>query len=98
MKKWLIVGSLVLILLVSMYLTKPTEDRYTLWVLGVMSERIGSDQPLEELALEMFGEQLVNTNTEHADYLFFTVHSTEFKGKEMKFIGIFNTFLPIKKF
>lgn len=96
MKKWIIVSVVIMVVLFSsMYLTKPTEEMYTEWLLGVVSEKAGANQPLQKNALKIFGKKMIETSSEYNDYVIFTIHKTKFSGKEIKFIGIYHSFVPI---
>lgn len=97
LKKWIVSVVVMVVLLSSMYLTKPTEDMYADWLLGVVIEKAGANQPLQETTLKIFGKKMIENNSEYNDFVFFTIHKTQFKGKEMKFIGVYNSFVPIMK-
>ncbi|WP_341356789.1 hypothetical protein [Rossellomorea sp. y25] len=98
LKKWIVVSvAVIVILLGSMYVTKPTEDKYAEWLLSVVSERVGANQPLENKTLKALGEKMIKSNSEYHDYVFFTVHTTRFMGKEMTFIGVYGSFVPVRE-
>ncbi|MCA1063725.1 hypothetical protein LCL98_09780 [Rossellomorea aquimaris] len=95
MKKWIVSAAVMVALMSSMYMTKPTEDMYAEWLLEKMSERMGVNQPLENETLKALGEKMIISNSEYTEYVFFTVHTTEFMGKDMKFVGVFRVFVPV---
>lgn len=97
LKKWIVSVVVMVVLLSSMYLTKPTEDMYADWLLGVVIEKAGANQPLQETILKIHGKNIIENNSEYNDFVFFTIHKTQFQGKEMKFIGVYNSFVPIMK-
>ncbi|BCB05157.1 hypothetical protein [Bacillus sp. KH172YL63] len=95
MKKWIVSAAVTVALLSSMYMTKPTEDMYAEWLLGVMGERMGINQPLENKTLKGLGERMIKSHSEYRDYVFFSVHRTEFMGRDMRFVGVLGVFVPV---
>ncbi len=93
-KKWIILCS-VIVLSAIMYMTKPSQDDYTAWLLENMSDRMEGQSPMMSMGLSLFGEQMIENRTEVNDYLLFNTFKTEFRGKELKFIGVFHTFIPL---
>ena len=47
------------------------------------------------MGISLFGEQMIENHTEVHDYLLFNTFKTEFRGRELKFIGVFHTFIPL---
>ncbi|BCB05160.1 hypothetical protein [Bacillus sp. KH172YL63] len=95
MKKWIVSAAVMVALLSSMYMTKPTEDMYAEWLLEVMSERMGVNQPLENRMLKGLGKKMIKSHSEYRDYVFFSVHRTEFMGRDMRFVGVLGVFVPV---
>ncbi|MCA1060403.1 DUF4359 domain-containing protein [Rossellomorea aquimaris] len=95
MKKWIILLCSFVILSAVMFETKPSQDHYTDWLLENISYRMEGESPLMTMGISLFGEQMVENHTEVNDYLLFNTFKTEFRGKELKFIGVFHTFIPL---
>ncbi|MDG5473150.1 DUF4359 domain-containing protein [Jeotgalibacillus sp. ET6] len=96
MKKWIaITGILLIALLVIMFITKPSEERYNAWLIENISNRLDEQSPMAAMGISLFGEQLIENNTEVEDYVIFNTFETKFQEREMKFIGVFNVFIPL---
>ncbi|WP_113928792.1 hypothetical protein [Bacillus sp. P14.5] len=96
MKKWIIIAVIVLVILLGiMYATKPSQERYNAWLIETISNRMEGESSMMSLGISLFGEQLIENNTETNDYIIFNTYETKFQGKELKFIGMFNIFIPL---
>ncbi|MGD7045837.1 hypothetical protein [Jeotgalibacillus proteolyticus] len=96
MKKWIAIsGVLIIALLVIMFITKPSEEKYNAWLIENISTRLDEQSPMAAMGISLFGEQIIESNTVVEDYMIFNTFETKFQEREMKFIGVFNMFIPL---
>lgn len=90
MKK-LIFLALIIIVLV---LTNPAKDEYNSWL---YEEIMSNSSNMIEKGINslIFNEKVINSVTTSDDYIIFSIYRTEFNNDYIKFIGIFNNFIPI---
>ncbi|MBD1380515.1 hypothetical protein [Metabacillus arenae] len=98
MKKWIFIITIFFVLLLgSMFVSKPSKAKYTQWLTARVEERIGDENFIIGLGFDMFGKQIIDKNTAESDFLFWKVYETEFQGKKITCIGIYQSFIPIGK-
>lgn len=84
----------ILALAVVMSVTKPSEEKYNIWVLEKVSDKAPSN-PFIGLGLSLFGERLINEGTTMTDYGVVRVFQTEIMGQRIKVVGGLGTFVPL---
>ncbi len=97
MKKWIVTFGIIVILLMVMVVTKPSEDQYIDWVVDKAGEQLAGDNPFIGAGIELIGPNIIRNHTTEKDYFIYKEYKTEMLGKKVKVIGIFHTFIPISK-
>ncbi|TMU87215.1 hypothetical protein FGG79_03515 [Bacillus sp. BHET2] len=96
MKKWMVLSIVSIVALSGiMFVTKPSQDQYTAWLKEHITERMEGQSSMITVGISLFGEQMIENHTEVKDYLVFNTFETDFRGKELKFVGVFHTFIPL---
>ena len=86
-----------LIFIVSLFLsalTNPNKNSYIGWLKENSANK--SSNILEKGVISLAVGTIGNNYTTTKDYLFFTIYDTKFSDEDLKVVGIFNNFVPIK--
>ncbi|HET7579847.1 MAG TPA: DUF4359 domain-containing protein [Bacillales bacterium] len=92
MKKIIFLAIIVFVLAMAAK-TEPTRAEYQHWLKDKAMSR--ADNEVEKGAISVFGNTVIEHNTEVHDYTFFVLYKTSFHGHHIEAIGAFHHFIPL---
>ena len=99
--KRIMVLIILIIICLGLYITNPTRDNFKVFVEENFRRELADDNGLTRFVsgtIASMTGKLASTISTREDYYLFSIYSLKIRDEEMKFIGVFNRFLPIQGF